>query len=578
MPPIEPAEFWTAFHAETECDLRRSCHCIYGVGRLKDGVTQGTALANLTAIAQQLQKEYPENQGQGASVSPLSEVIVGFIRPVLLVLLAGSALLLLIAGVNVASLLLVRTENRRGEMAVRSALVPAARVLNSQFATEGFVLAVAGSALGTLAAYWLLKLLAGLISEDMLGRMPYLQGIHLNLHVLAFAAVIALLAALLFSVTPALHFAAQTDGALRDGARGSSGVAWRRLGSKLVVLELATAIVLLVGAGLLGKSLYLMLHDERRFPSRSLGYFERGCSRGRLSKGAATTELLRVVTDRLAALPGVKTVGVSSDLPMQGWGDTTWFNIVGRPWHGEHNDTPERDITPGYFPTLGATLLRGRNFREDEDATKPLVAIINRALQRMHFPNEDPIGKHIASLDDKHVFEIVGVVEDIKEGPLDTANRPVVYFAFKQEPGTFFNVVVRTAQAEESVLPTMSAALHRIDPNIVTFGGATMRLQMDNSTYLQRTAAWLVAGFAIVALLLGVVGLYGVIAYSVGQRTREIGVRMALGAERGAVYELVLKEAGWLTLAGIATGLLCAIGAAQFLELAALRSKDLGMR
>ncbi len=329
--PIEPAEYWTAFHAESECDLRRSCHSIYGVGRLKDGVTAGTALANLTAIAQQLQKEYPENLGQGAAVAPLSEVIVGFIRPILLVLLAGAALLLLIAGVNVASLLLVRTESRRREMAVRSALGAGRARLNSQFATEGLVLALAGSALGTLGAFWLLKLLAGLLSQDMLARMPYLQGLHLNLHVLAFAAGIAVLAAVLFSATPALHFAAQTGGALGDGSRGSSGNAWRRLGSKLVVLELATAIVLLVGAGLLGKSLYLMLHDDVGFQSDHLATLSVAAPDAGYGKAPQQLELMRRVSESVGAIPGVKSVGLSSDLPVQGWGDTTWFKIVGHP-------------------------------------------------------------------------------------------------------------------------------------------------------------------------------------------------------------------------------------------------------
>ena len=264
---------------------------------------------------------------------------------------------------------------------------------------------------------------------------------------------------------------------------------------------------------------------------------------------------------------------------MTSWGDTTWFRVLGRPWTGEHNDTPERDVSSAYFKTLGAKLLRGRYFSESEDAAKPRVAIINRMLASQFFPREDPIGKQISGLSTPpKPVEIVGVVEDIKEGGLDTANRPVLYFPFNQNPGNYFILVVRTSQAGPSLLPALSAAIHQINPGIVTAAGAAMSEQIKDwqSAYLHRSSAWLVGSFAALALLLGVVGLYGVVAYSVSQRTRDIGVRIALGAERGFVYRLILKEAGWLTALGVAMGLFASLGAATLIRglLFSVRSWD----
>jgi macrolide transport system ATP-binding/permease protein len=570
--PAEPAEFWTAFHAESECDKRRSCHGLYGVGRLRDGVSIQAALANLKAVAQQLERQYPDsNREQGAAIAALQDVISGDIRPILLVLLGGAGLLLLIANVNVAGLLLVRLESRKREIAVRVALGASAGRVMSQFITEALALVGAGSLLGVASAQWAMRLLARLISADMMARTPSLQGLGLSVRVAAFAGVISLLSAALFSLAPGLRlWSLDVRDGLAEGGRGSAGTVWRRLGSKLVVLELATAMVLLVGAGLLGKSLYRLLHVELGLRSDHLVTLDVAAPGATYGKDAQATALVRDIVARLERLPGVQSVGISTNgVPVSGNGNTTWFRVLGRPWHGEHNEVPERDVSPGYFRTLGTPLLRGRDFLEFEDASKPRVAIINRAFARQYFSGDDPLGQHLSYLSTPPVpIEIVGVVEDIRQGPLDAAIPPVLYVPFNQSTDNDFGIVVRTSQAERSLLPTLAAAVKQIDPGIVTLGGKTMadRIHDSPSAYLHRSSASLVGGFAALALLLGSVGLYGVIAYSVSQRTREIGVRMALGARPAAVYQLILSEAGWLAAIGISIGLACSVASATLMR------------
>jgi macrolide transport system ATP-binding/permease protein len=569
--PAEPADFWVALHANNPCELRRGCHNLYGVARLRDGVTVEAAAANIGAIASQLEQQYPEsNRGQGSAIVPLDQVIVGTIRPVLLLLISGAGLLLLLAAVNVASLLLVRSEGRRRELAVRAALGASSARVFAQFVTEGCVLVVSGSVLALTFAYWTIKLLTSLIPVNIAGRMPFLEDLGLSPRVLVFASVAGLLAVILFAITPALRFTlSDTRQGLAEGSRGSAGMTWHRLASKLVIVEIAMAIVLLVGAGLLGKSLYRLLHVDIGLESEHLATVTVTAPNAKYSKNEQTVALVRQISSRVGSLPGVQSVGISSRRPLVG-GNTMWIRVAGRSYKGEHNDVHYREVTASYFATLHARLVRGRHFRDDEDASKPPVVIINQTLARQYFPAEDPLGRQLlyAPPSTQPPMEIVGIVDDIKEAPLDSETPATIYVPFAQDPTNGFSVFVRTSQAEPSVLTAIAAAIHEIDPALPTFGASTMRALVNDSqsAYLRRSSASLVTGFAALAWLLGVVGLYGVVAYSVSQRTREIGVRMALGAQPSAIYALVLREAGGLAAMGVALGLACAVGAATLMR------------
>jgi macrolide transport system ATP-binding/permease protein len=575
--PAGSPDFWTTLHpyAASACYESRGCEELGVIARLKDGVTPQQALSDIQAIAARESRLHPDpDKYRAATILPLGQYILGDIKPILLALLGAAGLLLLIAYVNIAALLLVRSQNRHHEFSVRRMLGAGPARLMQQFVIEGFVVMALSAALGLAAAILARGLLLKLIPADMLSSMPYLREVR-PWPVAAFAVVLALIALVLFAVTPALQLSlAGLRSGLASGAAASTGTSWRSLGAKLVVLELATTMLLLVGAGLLGKSLYKLLHVDIGFTPSHLATVWMAARSPKYVRSDQDLALEREVVSRLRTLPGVRGVGVVNDLPLGGDGGTQ-IGFVDRPALGFNNEVGHVQVGVGYLPALEARLLAGRYFNENDNMRAPLVAIINRTLARRYFANQNPIGKrifyhaHDISLEaSQPPIQIVGVIADIKQNSLDQSGRADVYTPFAQSPDSGFAVAVRTSQDAGSVLPLIVSTLHEIDSTIVVTDVVTMPeiIQQSWAAYMHRASAWLAGGFAALALLLSAVGLYGVIAYSVSRRTREIGVRMALGAQRNSVLRLVLGEGVRLALIGLSLGVVASLIATRWMS------------
>jgi macrolide transport system ATP-binding/permease protein len=572
--PVGRADFWTTLHGR--CEKLRKCFPFYGIARLRDGVSPASAYQDVSAIARQIAVEYPQfSRDRTATLLPLTDVILGDIRPTLVALLSGAGLLCLIGFVNVSSLLLVRAERGKRDIAVRRALGASNSRLLRQFAVEGFLLGMLGCWLGLLLAALSMGTLTKQVPPNLIENMPYLENIHLSVRTILYALAVSVVGGGLFSGGPMLHFRfSDLREGLMEGGRGAASTGWRRLGSGLVSAEIAITVVLLVGAGLLSKSFYRLLHVDLGVHAADQLALIHVAQQGNWRwKDPANIPLERRVVAKMLTLPGVTAVGVSGE-PVIASGEDfkmimAHYRAVGRPTVGLGPEPMDETVSVGYFETLGAHVIAGRAFTEADDYTKPLRAIINRTLAKELFPGEDPVAKQIQREQDaEHPIEVIGVIDDIKDGALDLQPMPAVYSPFNQISIADFYVTVRTSQSPESLLTSMVQAIHQIDPTLIADGDETIAARIDNSeaAYLHRSAAWVIAGFALLALLLGTVGLYSVISYSVGRRTREIGIRIALGAQKSAVYGLIFGESAKPVVIGLAGGLICSLWLTTFLR------------
>ncbi len=570
----DPVELWTTTAGDASGSEpvtgQRGAHFLQVIGRLKPGVKPEQAQAELTAIGARLEQQYPDtNTHKSIRLDSALTALVGDVRPALLIMFFAVACVLLIACANVANLLLARATSRYKEMAIRTALGASRVRVIRQLLTESVLLSFLGGAVGLLLAVWWSDLLVALGKDDI----PRAVNVSIDWRVLGFTLGISLLTGLIFGLAPAFHSSkSELVETLKEGGRGTSeGARRNRVRNVLVVAELAIAVVLLVGAGLLIQSLWRLRNVNSGLQTQNVLTFNVGLPEVKY-KSDQQSRFFIDLKSQLESMPGVQSASTIFPLPLNGDRFGISFEIEGRPMAPK--DHPSGDFFTtgvGYFRAMGIPVIKGRDFDDRDKHGSTPVVIITETFARQFFPNEDPIGKRIrpgiSTIEDEDstMREIVGVVGDVRNRNLNTAPRVAYYVPQTQVPFSQMVAVVKTVNEPHSLISGVTKEVAAMDSDIPLFGVKSMEEYLSTSVAAPRFNTTLLSIFAAVALVLTVVGLYGVMSYSVAQRTNEIGIRLALGAQSRDVLLMIVKQGSTLIALGLAIGLLGAYAVTRLL-------------